>query len=50
MLKKPLQLDSPCDYLLTANLGRMAMEGLKIETLEEMREGRRACMRQIKRS
>jgi len=49
MLKKSLQPDSPHDYLLTPNLGEIIMEGLKIETLEEMREGRRACVRQIKK-
>jgi len=49
MLKKSLQPDSPHDYLLTENLEEIVMEGLKRETLEELREGRRSCVRQIKK-
>ncbi len=49
MPKNSLQLDNSNDYLLKPNLGEIIMEGLKVETLEEMREGRRACVRQIKK-
>ncbi len=49
MLKKSLTSDSPRRYIQDRNLKELVMEGLKRETLEELREGRRSVVRQIKR-
>ncbi len=49
MLKISLTSDNPRRYIHTRDFEKLVMEGLKRETLEELREGRRSVVRQIKR-